>query len=929
MVAGLNAVVWERDPATRQVRFVSDRIEELLGYPTEEWLADPALWERIVDPGDLPAALAEVERSLAEGGDDFALTYRARARDGRAVWLRHLGHVTRTADGTPETIHAVLIDVTDQQRREQTAAVLAEAGRLLTEPGTVEERLGAIAGLAVGRLSDRATVWLRGDDGRFVAVAAAPAEYLDRLRALAAVAAPPALEAAYRAGRPFVVGEIDDDLRRAAAEDSRHYSAIAEVAQGSVLTAPLVAAGQVVGLLTLVAGTGRRWDDADLALAAELGQRIATMVAAERMAARQQQSQQIATALSAAGTVAASAAFLATGLRTALGAELVTVCTVGRDGLLHVEHVAGHPDGRALFGPMPLAAPLPLTEAVRTGRPVWIPDRESWDRRFPEAGAALLDRTEGAAVLPLAVGDRVLGAVGLTFRTAREFDPAERAFLLALAGQAAVAFERAALADTRREVADTLQHSLLPGRLPSLERLAVTARYLPGQQGTQAGGDWYDVLPLSDGRVALVVGDVVGNGAAAAAVMGQLRSALAMLLLEGHAPASALDLLDRFAARVVGARVSTAAVLLLDPETGRLVYSRAGHPPPLVLGPGGARALDAGLGPALDVSITGARRADAETRLRAGETLLLYTDGLVERRDAPLDDGLERLAAVAAGLAGAPPAVLVGGVLEGMFDEVGPADDVAVVAARLVPTPLLLELAADPAQLHLLRRGVADWAAAAGVAEETLDDLLLAVGEAVANAVEHAYPGGDGSEIVQVTVERDGDALRVAVGDTGTWRPPPADPGFRGRGLKIIRGLASDVSVLPGPRGTTVRFRLPTPPSDVPVVRAAPSVGPGAAGRPADVIVSETDGRRRVRLSGEFDLAGVLAVRDRLLTAVAGAAVVLDLGEVDALLSVGMGLLLEAVEAAGPGLEVVLPAAGPVRRALDLTGLTPLLSTPR
>jgi anti-anti-sigma factor len=927
MVAGLNAVVWERDPITLRVRFVSDRIEELLGYAVEEWLADPALWERVVYPEDREPALAAIDRSVAGEADDFVLSYRARARDGGTVWLRHLGHVTRTADGSADTLHAVLIDVTAEQRREQAAAVLAEAGRLLTEPGSVEQRLGAIAGLAVGPLCDRATVWLRGNDGRYSAVAAAPAEFAERLQALEAIPAPPSLEPAYRAGRPFVVEEIDDDLRRAVARDAEQYSALEEVARGSVLTVPLVASGQVVGLLTMVAGSRRGWDDADLALAGELGQRIATMLAAERTAVRQQQSQQITVALAAAGTVAAAAAFLATGLRTALGAALVTVCTLGRDGLLEVVHVAGHPEaGAEAFGRMPLTAPLPLTEAVRTGRPVWIPDRSAWESRYPAAGPALLGPTEAAAVLPLAVGERVLGAVGLTFRTAREFDPAERTFLLSLAGQAAVAFERAALADTRREIADTLQHSLLPGGLPSLQRLSVTARYLPGQRGTQAGGDWYDVLPLADGRVALVVGDVVGNGAVAAAVMGQLRSALAMLLLEGHPPGRALDLLDRFAARIEGARVSTAAVLLLDPETGRLTYSRAGHPPPLVLGASGARALDGALGPALDVLAGRGPRPAAETDLRPGETLLLYTDGLVERRDASLDAGLDRLSAVATRLAEAPPQLLVDGLLGGMFDEAGPADDVAVVAARLVPAPLRLELSADPAHLHRLRRGVADWATAAGVAPEALDDLLLAIGEAVANAVEHAYPDGDGTDGVLVTVERDGDALRVAVQDSGTWRPPPADPGFRGRGLQIIRGLASDVEVLPGPDGTTVRFRLPLRPPSPPAAPGGAPAGPTApAGRAADIAVSEREGRRCVQLFGELDLAGVGAVRDRLLAAVADGPAVLDLGGVDALFSVGMGLLLEAVAAAGGGLEVLLPAGGPARRALDLTGLTPLL----
>lgn len=196
------------------------------------------------------------------------------------------------------------------------------------------------------------------------------------------------------------------------------------------------------------------------------------------------------------------------------------------------------------------------------------------------------------------MGGRLLGALAATFTTPRRFGAEERAFLLAVADQA-VALERAALADVRREMADTLQRSLLPVRLPELEGLEVTARYLPAVAGTQAGGDWYDVHRLDDGRVAVAVGDVVAHGAAAAAVMGQLRSALAALLTAGHPPARALELRDRIADDVPGARVCTVACLALDPDTGRLAYSRAGHPPPLLLDGAGARYLEDGLGAAL------------------------------------------------------------------------------------------------------------------------------------------------------------------------------------------------------------------------------------------------------------------------------------------------------------------------------------------
>jgi hypothetical protein len=289
------------------------------------------------------------------------------------------------------------------------------------------------------------------------------------------------------------------------------------------------------------------------------------------------------------------------GMRSILGASVVSVCTVG-DGLLHTVDVAGYPVERlGQFAAMRLTAELPLTDAARTRRPIWLADRATIELRYPQITPVLMEATRSLAALPLLAGERLVGALGVTFTRQRPFDTDERGFLLTVAGQVAMAFERATLADARREMADTLQRSLLPGDLPLLDGVAVTARYLPAVEGTRAGGDWYDVLAVDDGCVAVAVGDVVGHGASAAAVMGQLRSALAALLLSGSTPGEALWHLDRFAAQVPGSRVSTVACVLLDPTTGRVTYSNAGHPPPLLVNPEGHAVLDGGVGPALGV----------------------------------------------------------------------------------------------------------------------------------------------------------------------------------------------------------------------------------------------------------------------------------------------------------------------------------------
>jgi anti-anti-sigma factor len=789
--------------------------------------------------------------------------------------------------------------------------------------------LQRVVDLLVGEVCDQSAIWLRDDDGRHRAVAAAPAALAAQVLPLAPVTAPPELADAYARGEPIVLDAVTDEMVRSSTEDDAHFAAVAAaVPQGSLLIVPLtLASGHVLGTLTMdLLEGGRRHDANDTALAADLARRLAVTVAAERAAERQHRLHSLSVALSAAGTVAEAAAALARGIHEALSASVVTVCTIGDDGLLHPVETLGYPADRLdRFSAMRLSSPFPLTVAARTRTPQWLPDRQAWLDRFPEVADAMQPGTEAGAAIPLVAADRVVGAVGVSFRAPRDFDADTRAFLLTLASQVAVAVERASLADVRGEIAETLQRSLLPRTLPQLDRLAVAARYLPGVRGTQAGGDWYDVLPREDGRVALAVGDVVGEGAAAAAVMGQLRSALAGFLLEGHEPASALDLLDRFARSVDGAQVSTVACLLLDPDTGALLHASAGHPPPLVVDETGARFLSGGEGPALAVPAR-ARHTQARSLLGAGSTLLLYTDGLVERRPSSLDEGMDRLADVASAARGGSVEGLVSSVLRGLVGEAR-GDDVAVVAARLVPAPLELDLVAGASRLREVRARVRRWAAHAALDAETTDDLLLAVGEAAANAVEHAYGGAPGRLRVHVALIG-GSGVEVTVEDRGRWRPPPPDPGFRGRGLSLMRDLTGSVDIHRGAGGTVVRFRLALPATGGAVADDDRGDSPG---RSAAVTVAPRDGARCIALTGELDLAGVAAVRRDLLAALAAPGpTILDLTGLTALSSSGLGLLLEAARSrADTPADVVLPSSGPVRRLLDLTGLAGVLRSAR
>jgi anti-anti-sigma factor len=679
----------------------------------------------------------------------------------------------------------------------------------------------------------------------------------------------------------------------------------------------------------------------EIAARAALAVDNAVLLADERAAAQRLALLHRATAGLSAATTPVEVADAAAGHIRALTGPASRVAVYELDpshrALSALTIAGGSAAGRRVWDVLPLSTPLVATAAVTERRPFWIEDVTTLptsDRELPpELAEAIRGYGLAASVgLPLVVAGRVVGVIAVAWPTVQRLSASDRAMLLAVAEQCAQALDRARLYRAERGIAETLQLSLLPARLPGLERLALAARYLPGAEGTQAGGDWYDVVELEGGRVAIAVGDVVGQGPAAAAVMGQLRSALSTALLQGCDPAEALELLDRFAARLPGSLASTAACLVVDPETGAVRWARAGHPPPLLVTPEGARLLD-GAGSGAVLGAPGRPPyTEGAVEITPGTTLLLYTDGLIERRGELLDDGLDRVRAAAVQHAAADPARLTARLLTEVLADTDQPDDVALIAARLLPGPLYERLPADPARLSPIRRAVTAWTAAAGLPAETAEDLQLALGEALANAVEHAYAGaGAGECSYQVSREVDG-VIRVEVCDTGTWRRPPEDRGYRGRGLELISALTTDVEVVhaPGTGGTTVRFRMP-PAAGGPDAspRPVPRRGaPVADGRPARLVVSDGSDGMRLRVLGELDLATTGPVRDRLFADLAalppGATAVLDLRETGYLASAGVGMVLEAVARAGEAgvtLRVETQQGTPPARILAVAGL--------
>ena len=946
-----------------QVVEINDGFADIFGYGPEglpydvphPWWPDPE-----ADP-DNHAQLTTVLTALqAAGRGRHVLALRH--RDGHRLWVETSVDTIPDSDrtGAPMMI-GVARDVTAAHRAAQRDRLLVDAGQVLAgvdEPdSSVAGRLHQLVGLAAAVFEDLVVVVRAGPDGRMSPVAAAHPqrpELAAPVMALAPVRLTADLAELYRHGRALVLDGPSPDTPGQEAD----AAASTPLTRPGTLVAPLVVGGRLLGLLLVGRPAGQpaeEFDRADIELAEELARRTALALEAERVATREHQLNTASAALAAAATVGEATAVLAEAVRSALDASGIAVSVPRADNPSRLELIHFEGLRREIaegYADVSLGARIGMAEAARTGRPVWINDREIFRARFPDSPAGQEGSgVQAMAVLPLRLADHLAGVVSIVFATTREFPSVERKFITTLVGQAAQALARASLTDTRWDIAQTLQNALLPGVPPAIDRLAVATRYLPAVHDIAAGGDWYELIPLDEHRTAIVVGDVVGQGATAAAVMGQLRSALAFALTnQGSAadPAAALAQLNRFAFRVPDARGTTAVCVTVDLEAGRIRWACAGHlPPMLVRRTGEVRHLDEATGPLL-----GAFRDDgagyepyrnAVADLAPGDTVVLYTDGLIERRGESIDEGMNRLAEAAGEAAGDGPAALMSRLLAATLPDGRGHDDVAVVAARVLPAPLRQHRPADPRQLIGVRRAVAAWAAVAGLDAVLVEDLQLAVGEAAANAVEHAYPEGSGGEFdYELSCADDGlsTRVRVTVTDHGVWRPPPADRGYRGRGMEMIGSLATDVSVdhPAAGTGTTVRFTLvfPHPGAEQGPSPLRPDPGPVRSAEPGSLRVvehPEDPDRRSLVLGGEIDLAAVDAIRAQVFAQLAlraPAALEIDLREVAYLSSAGVGLLLEIAERTGAdgALPIILPRSGPVARVLALTGLRRLRMHP-
>jgi len=574
----------------------------------------------------------------------------------------------------------------------------------------------------------------------------------------------------------------------------------------SLLGVPLLVDGSVLGVLHVGTLTPRDFSPADAELLQFAADRAATAIAHARMYEREHHTARMLEAVQSVTDAALGYLPLDELLNTLLN-RIATILNTDTAAFLLLEESTSELVATAAKGieeEVEAGVRIPLGKGfagriASERRPITIPDVDHADIFNP------ILRERGIRSLlgvPLLTEGSVIGVLHVGTLTPREFVPVDAELLQLAADRAATAIERARLFH-QRGVVEMLQRSLVPETLPSVAGLALAARYRPAVRGGGIGGDWYDAFVLGRGGIALVVGDVMGHGIGAAALMAQMRTGLRAYALDGHSPAGVAERLNRLALSLGGNQMTTLAYALLDLEQERLTIVSAGHLPPLLRAADG-KTTPLGLEGDPPLGISGASSYhEHHFDFPAGSTLVLVTDGAIEVRGEDLQDGIERLCTFAT--AQVDLEALCEAVASGELRGRPPEDDVAVLVARLEPLPEALETTwpARTESLAGMRPLLRRWLLVHGAGEDEVYDITVAVQEACANAVEHAYAPGAATYDVEASVD-DG-VVSFVVRDHGRWRAPRGT--HRGRGITMMRALMEAVDVTHGDDGTVVVLR--------------------------------------------------------------------------------------------------------------------------
>jgi PAS domain S-box-containing protein len=429
---------------------------------------------------------------------------------------------------------------------------------------------------------------------------------------------------------------------------------------------------------------------------------------------------------------------------------------------------------------------------------------EDFARLVAESREAMLAKDDSLIGVPLLAEGEVTGVLVAGAEPPRAFSGEDLTLLRLAAERVGLAIAHARVYEREHRIAETLQRSLLPDRLPDLPGLEVAARYLPAASEAEVGGDWYDVIPIAGGAVGLVMGDVAGKGLAGASMVGRLRSALRAYALEGHDGGRVVERLNRLLwTEAEESQMATMLYLIVDPAASTVRWVNAGHPPPLVLGGGEVHFLKGDASVPLGV-LPFPTYEEVTAPMEPGKSLLLYTDGLVERPGEHIDDGLAELAERARE-APEDPQGLLDHLLATLVPSGGAADDVALLTLRNLPVPdeFSAGFPSEPESLAQIRSMLRRWLSHAGADDVEIAEITTACGEAATNAIEHAGTG-NGARF-EVSGRREGAEVEIAVHDHGSWRREREDD--HGRGLELMRTLMDTVAVEPGEEGTTVSLR--------------------------------------------------------------------------------------------------------------------------
>lgn len=582
----------------------------------------------------------------------------------------------------------------------------------------------------------------------------------------------------------------------------------------ALLSVPLTLGGRTIGVFTVGYDTPQAFTDDDRRTATAIGRQCAQALERSRLfdeeriaRDRSDRLQGLTTALSGALTTQDVVDVFLERTAPAVGATLLAIGLLDAEGRIPPD--TGWEGDVGWFPSQwlePLAGdPTPVRDAILRGVPIYVVGTEELESRYPDIGQlpVEVERCSSFAFVPLVTGRRPFALTVLVWDGQVVLDDENRTFVETFASQCAQAFDRAQRYEAERTIAETLQRSVLPETLPAMEGATVAARYLPGTAAMDVGGDWFDTIALVNGRLGFVVGDVMGKGVHAASTMAQLRNGMRALTLDASDPGRIVTKLNRLLDSYTDAPFATMELVTVDPHTHKVAVVSAGHLPPLVLSPDGTttfltigRALPLGVDPDL------AYEAE-EATVDPGSTIILYTDGLVERRDRSLDEGLRLLAEAVEGSL-LPPEELVDLILDRLIGDAERGDDVALLAIGLDPEPpgaFSAVMPAERASLVALRGSFGRWLERAGVPDAERRDLVLAVWEASANAIEHARDPSEPTFSVEATLN--GDTVHVEVADTGGWREPRERPD-RGLGLDVIQSLMTSLEIAPGASGTRV-----------------------------------------------------------------------------------------------------------------------------